>query len=216
MKIMSASRDTNCAVGLCDARVTRARPGRSRQRGTIDRLRSGPLRVRVQTGSDPTHRQAAHPRRGLPQRRRAAALAEAARTCLLNQVGETRHPRTNATVIHCSTATSAWLVSLERSTWPRVGRRGGQQGLHQHRLVSAGSSPVSASWARVARRFALQRVGRCRSGDEPSRPPRARRTSDGVPRPRSGLDGLAQPPCVRRHRRGTDAAAPLQPPAGLS
>jgi integrase len=78
--------------------MTRARPGRRRQRGTIDELPSGALRVRVYAGADPVTGRRHDLVEVIPAGPKAATLAEEARTRLLNQVDEKRQPRTNATV----------------------------------------------------------------------------------------------------------------------
>jgi hypothetical protein len=79
--------------------TARKRPRRRRERGTIDDLPSGALRVRVEGGLDPItkkrHRLIEIIPPGTPN---AADVAEKARTRLLHQVDERRHPRTNATV----------------------------------------------------------------------------------------------------------------------
>jgi integrase len=78
--------------------VTRARPGRKRQRGTIDALPSGALRVRVYAGADPLTGKRHDLVEIIPAGPKAAALAEAARTRMFSEVDERRNPRTNATV----------------------------------------------------------------------------------------------------------------------
>jgi integrase len=69
------------------------------QGGTVDRLASGAVRVRVDAGLDPVskkrHRLTEIIPTGTPD---AEAVAEQARIRLLNQVHERRSPRTNATV----------------------------------------------------------------------------------------------------------------------
>src|ERR687896_794308 len=78
--------------------MPRARPGRRRQRGTVDELPSGARRVRVYAGADPVTGRRHDLVEVIPAAPRAAALAEEARTRLLSQVDEKRQPRTNATV----------------------------------------------------------------------------------------------------------------------
>jgi hypothetical protein len=80
------------------ARVTRAKAGRHRMRGTVDVLLSGALRVRVYAGKDPVSGRRRDLVEIVPAGPKAAAQAEAVRTRLLNQVDERRHPRTSATV----------------------------------------------------------------------------------------------------------------------
>ena len=71
---------------------------RQRQRGSIEDLPSGALRVTVYGGSDPLTGQRHRLREVIPPGPTAAADAERARTRLLNQVDEKRNPRTRATV----------------------------------------------------------------------------------------------------------------------
>ncbi|WP_344414432.1 tyrosine-type recombinase/integrase [Pseudonocardia ailaonensis] len=71
---------------------------RRRTRGSIDPLPSGALRVRVHAGADPVTGKRHTLVEIVPPGPRQAAEAEAARTRLLNQVDERRHPRTAATV----------------------------------------------------------------------------------------------------------------------
>ncbi|HTK67469.1 MAG TPA: tyrosine-type recombinase/integrase [Pseudonocardia sp.] len=73
--------------------------GRARkQRGSIDELPSGALRVRVYGGKDPVSGRRHDLVEVIPPGPRAWKEAEAARTRFLNQVDEKRHPRTSATV----------------------------------------------------------------------------------------------------------------------
>lgn len=95
--------------------MTRARPGRRRQRGAIDELPSGAYRVRVYAGADPVTGRRHDLVEVIPPGPKAAALAEEARVRLLNQVDEKRHPRTNATVNQLLDRHFD-LVTLERST----------------------------------------------------------------------------------------------------
>lgn len=73
---------------------------RARQRGGIDSLKSGALRVRVYTGLDPVTKRRRYISEVIPPGPNAGRLAEKARTRLLNQVDEQRNPRTGATVNH--------------------------------------------------------------------------------------------------------------------
>jgi integrase len=135
--------------------VTRARPARSRQRGTIDRLPSGALRVRVHAGSDPITGRRHTLVEVIPPGPRAAALAEEARTRLLNQVDEKRHPRTNATVNQLLDRHFG-LVGLERST---LATYQGYAGKHIRPLI--GSVQVGALDADVFDAFYAE-LRRCR------------------------------------------------------
>lgn len=75
------------------------RARRRRQRGSIDELPSGALRVRVYAGQDPiTRRRNTLVKIVSPGTPNAAEVAEQVRTRLLNEVDERRHPKTKATV----------------------------------------------------------------------------------------------------------------------
>lgn len=78
--------------------MARGKKPAGRQRGTIDELPSGALRVRVYGGRDPVSGRRHDLVEVVPPGPRAWKEAEAARTRFLNQVDEKRHPRTNATV----------------------------------------------------------------------------------------------------------------------
>ena len=78
--------------------MTRSRPARRKQRGSIDKLPSGALRVRVHGGEDPLSGKRHTLVEIIPAGPKAAAHAEAARTRLLAQVDERRNPRTSATL----------------------------------------------------------------------------------------------------------------------
>jgi len=71
---------------------------RQRRRGSVRELPSGALQVRVYGGKDALTGKRNELVEVIPPGPRAAAEAEAARTRLLNQVDERRHPRTAATV----------------------------------------------------------------------------------------------------------------------
>lgn len=71
---------------------------RQRRRGSVRELPSGALQVRVYGGKDALTGKRNELVEVIPPGPRAAAEAEAARTRLLNQVDERRHPRTSATV----------------------------------------------------------------------------------------------------------------------
>jgi integrase len=75
-----------------------AQAPRQRQRGEIEKLPSGALRVRVYAGIDPITRKRHHLTEIIPAGRGAARAAEKARTRLLAQVDEQRSPKTRATV----------------------------------------------------------------------------------------------------------------------
>ena len=70
----------------------------ARQRGSIDELPSGSLRVRVYAGIDPVTKGRYDLTETITPGPHAAKEAEAARVRLVNQVNEQRHPKTRATV----------------------------------------------------------------------------------------------------------------------
>jgi hypothetical protein len=74
--------------------MTRSNGSRRRQRGGIDTLPSGALRVRVYAGLDPLTRRRNYLIEVIPPGPTAAREAEQARTRLLLQVDEKRNPRT--------------------------------------------------------------------------------------------------------------------------
>ncbi|MEO7193577.1 MAG: hypothetical protein ABIZ05_01950 [Pseudonocardiaceae bacterium] len=79
--------------------MTEVRGGRRRrQRGEVEELPSGALRVKVYAGEDPLTGRRHFLRETIPAGPTAAREAEKARTRLLNQVDEQRNPRTKATV----------------------------------------------------------------------------------------------------------------------
>src|SRR5215475_14616776 len=84
---------------MCDTPRVMSRPKRQRRaRGSIDRLPSGALRVRVFAGYDPLTKQRHYLHEVVPAGPGAEREAEKVRTRLLNEVDEDRSPRTRATV----------------------------------------------------------------------------------------------------------------------
>lgn len=88
---------------------------RRRQRGRIETLPSGSLRVQVYAGRDPVSGKRHYLTETIPPGPTAARDAERARTRLLGQVDERRNPRTRATV---NQLLDRWLtvVELEENT----------------------------------------------------------------------------------------------------
>ena len=78
--------------------MARSSGPRKRQRGSIDVLPSGALRVRVFGGRDPLTKGRHSLTEIVPAGPRAAAEAEKVRARLLNQVDERRNPKTSATL----------------------------------------------------------------------------------------------------------------------
>jgi integrase len=78
--------------------VAGPKEGRTRQRGAIDKLPSGALRVRVYSGVDPISKRRMYLSDVVPPGPKARDQAEKVRTRLLHQVDEKRNPRTRATV----------------------------------------------------------------------------------------------------------------------
>ncbi|MGI8528508.1 MAG: hypothetical protein ACR2KO_03430, partial [Geodermatophilaceae bacterium] len=78
--------------------MTRAGAPRKRQRGALDELPSGAIRVRVYGGIDPVTKRRHDLTEVVPAGPNALRRAEVVRTRLLNEINERRSPRTNATV----------------------------------------------------------------------------------------------------------------------
>ena len=78
--------------------MTAAKKVNRKQRGAIDELPSGALRVRVYAGTDPITGKRHDLIDVIPPGPKATDLAEEALTRFLNQIDEKRNPRTNATV----------------------------------------------------------------------------------------------------------------------
>lgn len=78
------------------ARTMKQREGRSR--GSIEQLRSGALRVKVYAGIDPLSGKRHYLRETVPAGPKAEKEAQKVLTRLVNEVNESRNPRTNATV----------------------------------------------------------------------------------------------------------------------
>lgn len=78
--------------------MARSSTGRKRPRGTVEKLPSGGLRVKVYTGRDPVTKRRHYLRETVPAGPKADRETEKVLTRLLNQVDERRNPRTNATV----------------------------------------------------------------------------------------------------------------------
>jgi hypothetical protein len=95
--------------------MTRRSAPRKRQRGSIDVLPSGALRVRVHAGTDTLTKRRNDLIEIIPAGPNAAKEAEQARTRLLNQVDEGRNPSTKATV---NQLLDRWLnvLKVEAST----------------------------------------------------------------------------------------------------
>jgi integrase len=98
--------------------MTRAARPRKRQRGSIDALPSGALRVRAYGGTDPLTGKRNDLVETIPAGPDAARLAEQARTRLLNQVDERRNPRTKATM---NQLLDRWLEVLDVEPSTRIG-----------------------------------------------------------------------------------------------
>lgn len=91
---------------------------RSRQRGGIEQLASGALRVRVYAGSDPLSGRRNYLTETVAAGPGAGADAERVRSRLLNQVDERRNPRTKATV---GQLLDRWLEVLDVDVSTRRG-----------------------------------------------------------------------------------------------
>ncbi|MGF1646354.1 MAG: tyrosine-type recombinase/integrase [Kineosporiaceae bacterium] len=80
--------------------MTAASRPATRTRGTVERLPSGSLRVKVYAGEDPLTGKRHYLSEVVPAGPKAATTAEKVRARLITQVNEKRHPRTRATVDH--------------------------------------------------------------------------------------------------------------------
>lgn len=98
--------------------MARSAQRRQRQRGSIDPLPSGGLRVRVYAGTDPVSKRRIDLTEVVPAGPKVAKLAEEARTRLLNQVDEKRNPRTRATF---GQLIDRWLTVLDVDASTRRG-----------------------------------------------------------------------------------------------
>lgn len=76
----------------------RSKSRRTRERGTIETLSSGSLRVKVYAGFDPVSQRRLYHTETIAAGPRAPQQAEEALVRLLNEINEKRNPRTNATV----------------------------------------------------------------------------------------------------------------------
>jgi integrase len=99
---------------------------RRRQRGSIDELPSGALRVRVYSGLDPISKRRMYLTEVVPPGPRAGDLAERVRTRLQSQVDERRNPRTRATV---GQLLDRWLEVLDVD---QLTRRGYESKIGKH------------------------------------------------------------------------------------
>lgn len=108
-----------------------------RTRGSVTTLPSGSLRVRVYAGYDPVTGGRHHLDETIPAGKKAEREAEKARTRLLNQVDERRHPRSSAPV---NQPLDRWLkvLDVEPST-----RRGYLQKIDKHIRPLLGAMPVA-------------------------------------------------------------------------
>ncbi|MFG3418705.1 hypothetical protein [Micromonospora sp. NPDC048063] len=91
---------------------------RKRQRGEIETLPSGSLRVKVYAGEDPISGKRHYLTETIPAGRTAAKEAEKARTRLLAQVDDRRNPRTRATL---DQLLDRWLEVADIEATTRMG-----------------------------------------------------------------------------------------------
>ena len=135
--------------------MARASRGRSRNRGEVEQLPSGALRVRVYAGIDPVSKKKHYLVETVQAGPSAARDAERVRTRLLNQVDERRNPRTKATV---NQLLDRWLEVAELETTTRnsvVGR------LNRHVRPVLGPASVSRLDAETLESLYAQ-LRRCR------------------------------------------------------
>jgi hypothetical protein len=104
--------------------MAKQKPQAKRQRGQIERLPSGSLRVSIYAGIDPVSKERMYLRETVPAGQKAGQEAEKVRTRLLNEVYERRNPRTDATVQQLAKtardggdeATAAAIAALRKPT----------------------------------------------------------------------------------------------------
>lgn len=106
---------------------------RKRQRGEIETLPSGALRVRVYAGNDPLTGKRHYLTQVVPAGPGAARGAEKIRVRFINQVDEQRSPRTKATVnqlldkwldvVEIEDSTPSWVRQQDRHAYPPGTRR---------------------------------------------------------------------------------------------
>src|SRR5918998_728432 len=110
---------------------------RTRQRGSIDELPSGALRVRVYSGMDPISKRRMYLTEVVPAGSKAGDQAEKVRTRLLHQVDQKRNPRTRATV---GQLLDRWLQVLDVDPSTRQGYDGK---IRKHIRPLLGSLPLT-------------------------------------------------------------------------
>lgn len=128
---------------------------RSRQRGAIDELPSGALRVRVYAGVDPISKKRIYLSEIVPAGPKAGQEAERVRYRLQNQVDERRNPRTRATV---DQLLDKWLqvLDVEPST-----RRTYEGYIRKHIGPTLGSLPLTRLDVEILDSFYAE-LRRCR------------------------------------------------------
>ncbi|MEV4317783.1 hypothetical protein [Actinocrispum sp. NPDC049592] len=115
--------------------TSKAAPKR-RQRGEIETLPSGSLRVKVYAGTDPLTGKRNYLHETVPAGPNAADDAEKVRTRLLNQVDEQRNPRTRATVNQLMDRYLE-LIDVDANT-----RKGYERWIRNHIRPLLGALPV--------------------------------------------------------------------------
>lgn len=126
-----------------------------RQRGAIETLPSGSLRVKVYAGYDPVTGKRHYLDEVVPAGSRAAAEAEKVRARLLHEVDERRNPKTRATV---NQLLDRYLESLDVEPTTRTRYEGT---IRVHLRPALGSLPVSKLDGDILDRFFGQ-LRRCR------------------------------------------------------
>jgi integrase len=123
---------------------------RQRQRGTVTKLPSGALRVRVYAGFDPVTGRRHYVAETVPAGPRAAAQAEKVRTRLLADVDGDRQPRTSATVAQLIERYLE-VIDVEAAT-----RAGYESLIRTHILPLLGALPVERVRGEVLDSFYAQ------------------------------------------------------------
>ncbi|MPY78541.1 MAG: tyrosine-type recombinase/integrase [Actinophytocola sp.] len=128
---------------------------RKRQRGNIEQLRSGALRVRVYAGVDPLTKKDHYLVETIPAGPNAEREAEKVRTRLINQVDEQRNPRTKVTVAQLIEKYLS-VANIDPGT-----RRGYERNLRNHVKPLLGSEQAGKVDAHILDLFYAE-LGRCR------------------------------------------------------
>ena len=130
--------------------MTSSGKARRRQRGTIETLPSGSLRVKVYAGYDPLTGRRHYLTEVIPAGPRVAAEAEKARTRLQHQVDERRNPRTRSTM---NQLLDAYLETLDVEPTTKVRY---EKDIRLHIRPALGKLPLERVTSELLDRFYAQ------------------------------------------------------------